>query len=116
MLDDEAPFDAVLVDAPCSNSGVLRRRPEARWRYDRSSQRRLARDQAEILAVAAAHVRPGGRLVYSVCSVEVEEGSGLIAEAREGVLSGWELEEELASFPRLDGGDGGYHARLRRPE
>lgn len=108
-LADEPPFDAVLVDAPCSNTGVLRRRPEARWRYDVASQRRLARDQAAILAVAAGLVRPGGRLVYSVCSIEPEEGEALVREQ-----PGLRLEREELHLPSPEGGDGGYLALLVR--
>jgi 16S rRNA (cytosine967-C5)-methyltransferase len=62
------PFDAVLVDAPCSGLGTARRRPELLWRPDRSSLARLARLQVAILVGVADLVRPGGRLVYSVCT------------------------------------------------
>lgn len=109
-LVDEGPFDAVLVDAPCSNTGVLRRRPEARWRYDRGSQGRLVRDQEAILDTAAALVRPGGRLVYSVCSIEPEEGEALVRRQ-----AGLVLEREELVLPTIDGGDGGYLALLMRP-
>ncbi|MBX3467803.1 MAG: methyltransferase domain-containing protein [Planctomycetes bacterium] len=108
-LADAGPFDAVLVDAPCSNTGVLRRRPEARWRYDLASQRRLARDQAAILATAAALVRPGGRVVYSVCSIEPEEGEALVR-----AQPGLRLEREELILPSPGGGDGGYLALLAR--
>jgi 16S rRNA (cytosine967-C5)-methyltransferase len=62
-------FDRVLLDAPCSGLGVLRRRPEARWRLRESAVDELAALQRELLAAAAALVRPGGRLVYSVCTL-----------------------------------------------
>lgn len=62
------PFDAVLVDAPCSGLGAARRRPELLWRPDRSNLARLARLQVAILGGVADLVRPGGRLVYSVCT------------------------------------------------
>ncbi len=64
-----ASFDRVLVDAPCSGLGSLRRRPDARWRVDADAPERLAVLQAELLAGAAALVRPGGALVYSVCTL-----------------------------------------------
>ncbi|MGE0707327.1 MAG: RsmB/NOP family class I SAM-dependent RNA methyltransferase [Planctomycetota bacterium] len=112
-LRDAGPFDAVLVDAPCSNTGVLRRRPEARWRYDRRGQRRLAQDQARLLAAAVELVRPGGRLVYSLCSIEPDEGHdpvrALLAERTD-----WRLEREELWLPSPSGGDGGYAALLLR--
>ena len=64
-----ASFDRVLLDAPCSGFGVLRRRPEARWRVQPDAVAELAALQRELLARAAAMVRPGGRLVYSVCTL-----------------------------------------------
>ena len=68
-----ATFDRVLVDAPCSGLGVLRRRPEARWRIQAAAVDELAVLQRELLAAAAALVRPGGRLVYSVCTLTAAE-------------------------------------------
>jgi 16S rRNA (cytosine967-C5)-methyltransferase len=62
-------FDRVLLDAPCSGLGVLRRRPDARWRVQPQDVEDLAALQRELLAEAARAVRPGGRLVYSVCTV-----------------------------------------------
>ncbi len=62
-------FDAVLLDAPCSGLGALRRRADARWRIEPNDVRELARLQAQLLTSAALLVRPGGRLVYSVCTL-----------------------------------------------
>lgn len=67
-------LDRALLDAPCSGTGVLRRHPEIRWRNELDDVRRLASLQARLLDAAAPTVRPGGRLVYSVCSLEPEEG------------------------------------------
>jgi 16S rRNA (cytosine967-C5)-methyltransferase len=72
-------FDDVLVDAPCSGSGTLRRHPEIRWRLRREDLAVLSARQRTILERAAALVRPGGRLVYSVCSLEPEEGGDVVA-------------------------------------
>jgi 16S rRNA (cytosine967-C5)-methyltransferase len=69
----ERSFDRVLLDAPCSGLGVLRRRPDARWRVQPSDVADLAALQLELLAGAATAVRPGGRLVYSVCTLTLEE-------------------------------------------
>lgn len=66
-------FDGAFVDAPCSNTGVLAQRPAARWRFGPSSTKELCAIQARLLAECAARVRPGGRMVYSTCSIEPEE-------------------------------------------
>jgi 16S rRNA (cytosine967-C5)-methyltransferase len=73
-------FDCVIVDAPCSGLGTLRRDPDIRWRRQESDLVSLAASQRVMLAHAAAMVRPGGRLVYATCSSEPEENEG-IAEA-----------------------------------
>jgi len=78
-------FDRVLLDAPCSGLGVLRRRPEARWRVQPADVRALAALQRELLAAAAALVRPGGRLLYSVCTVTPEETVEVDAWARDAL-------------------------------
>ncbi len=75
------PFDAILIDAPCSNTGVLGKRPEARWRIDPDDIEELSRIQIHLLLAAADRVRPGGRIVYSTCSIEPEENSAVIETA-----------------------------------
>ncbi|MDH3285471.1 MAG: RsmB/NOP family class I SAM-dependent RNA methyltransferase, partial [Acidobacteriota bacterium] len=72
-------FGLVLLDAPCSGTGTLRRRPDRRWRLEEGQIGRLVRLQDELLEAAAELVCPGGALVYSVCSLEPEEGTGRIA-------------------------------------
>jgi 16S rRNA (cytosine967-C5)-methyltransferase len=71
-------FDAVLIDAPCSGLGTLRRDPDIRWRRAESDLPQLAEAQREMLAQLATVVRPGGRLVYSTCSSEPEENGGVV--------------------------------------
>lgn len=75
-----ASFDAVLVDAPCSGLGALRRRPDARWRIEASDVDELAELQRQLLVAAAPLVRPGGSLVYSVCTLTRRE-TGDVVEA-----------------------------------
>lgn len=79
-----ARFDRVLVDAPCSGLGVLRRRADARWRIDAEGIERLSRLQAELLGAAAAEVKPGGTLVYSVCTVTKAETTDVASTIGEG--------------------------------
>ena len=69
----DGAFDRVLLDAPCSGLGVLRRRPDARWRVQPDDVRDLAALQRVLLAAAAGAVKPGGRLVYAVCTLSNEE-------------------------------------------
>jgi len=116
-LAPDATFDAALVDAPCSNTGVLSQRPGARWRYGPTQQRDLCALQASLLEGAAGHVRQGGRLVYSTCSLEPEEnGQGVRAFLENH--SEWTLvsERESTPAPSEAGGptDGGYAALLER--
>ena len=77
--DDPRSFDAVLLDAPCSATGAFRRQPEVLWLVKPAEIAKLAMVQARMLDAAARRVRPGGRLVYSVCSLEPEEGEGQTA-------------------------------------
>jgi len=72
-----ASFDRVLLDAPCSGLGALRRRPDARWRIEAGDVARLADLQAELLDAAVRLVRPGGTVVYSVCTLTVAESLGV---------------------------------------
>lgn len=106
------PFDAVLVDVPCSNTGVLGRRPEARWRLKPDDFRRLVPLQTGLLTLAAERVRPGGAIVYSTCSIEPEENRQIVQNVlrRSPELTLEAEEEQLPGRPA----DGGYWARLRR--
>ena len=76
---DSRDFDAVLLDAPCSATGTFRRHPDVLWAATPADIAKLAGVQARLLDAAARRVRPGGRLVYCVCSLEPEEGEGQIA-------------------------------------
>jgi len=114
---DGASFDGVLVDAPCSNTGVLGARPGARWRFGPQTLRSLTELQERLLNEGAARVRSGGRLVWSTCSLEPEENEQLLRRFLEGNPE-WSLEDEHLILPAAssDTGpyDGGFAARLRR--
>lgn len=113
-LPGEAPvFDRVLVDAPCSNTGVLRRRVESRWRLIPEELGRLADQQLAILSDASRRLRPGGRLVYSTCSLETVENRGVVDRFLAAV-PGFELEADRSLHPATDSVDGAYVARLIR--
>lgn len=106
------PFDAVLADVPCSNTGVLGRRPEARWRLKPGDLHHLAALQSRLLLQACARVRPGGAVVYSTCSIEPEENRQIV-EACLQSRTDFVLEADEESRPGCPA-DGGYWARLRR--
>ena len=87
----------MLVDAPCSNLGVLRRNPDVKWNREEADLGRLAEKQRGILSAAASLVRPGGRLVYATCSLEPEEND-LIVRAFLDAHPGWRVDPP-ADFP-----------------
>lgn len=100
-----ALFDRVLLDAPCSNTGVLRRRPDARYRLKESDISSCSELQRTLMAKAAKFVKPGGRLVYSTCSIEREENFRN-AEWFAKSFPDFELAESKICLPSLfnDGG------------
>ncbi len=109
----EGEYDAVLADVPCSNTGVLARRPEARWRVRERHLPALAERQRKIARAAARRVRPGGRFVYSTCSLEPEENLGVVHDLLR-LETGFALEEARTIYPDEGWGDGGFMARLVR--
>jgi 16S rRNA (cytosine967-C5)-methyltransferase len=115
-------FDRALVDAPCSGLGVLATRADLRWR-----SRPLPELQLELLLAAAARVRPGGTLVYSVCTINADESEAVVDAAV--AAAGLEVEpieewaqfrhprrsEFLQTFPHIHATSGFFVARLRTP-
>lgn len=126
-------FDRVLVDAPCSGIGVIRRNPDTRWKRSVKDIQRNAARQKKILNAAASLVRPGGTLVYAVCSCEPEENEAVISHflskrkdfspdrgAVALTIPGLDLKDSQAAwfktFPSPGGMDGFFAARLKRTD
>ncbi|MEI7808171.1 MAG: 16S rRNA (cytosine(967)-C(5))-methyltransferase RsmB, partial [Verrucomicrobiota bacterium] len=105
--------DRILIDAPCSNTGVMRRRVDLRWRIQATEIERLRATQLELLRQAASKLKAGGVLVYSTCSLEPEENSGVVKSFL-AAHSDFELETERQLLPFVDGVDGAFVARLLR--
>jgi 16S rRNA (cytosine967-C5)-methyltransferase len=104
-------FDRVLVDAPCSNTGVMRRRVDLRWRIRPEEIERLRKSQLDLLTQAASAVKPGGTLVYSTCSLEPEENQEVVKQFLAAHI-GFCLERERELLPFVDGVDGAFVAVL----
>jgi 16S rRNA (cytosine967-C5)-methyltransferase len=92
------PFDRVLADVPCSGTGTIARNPEIKWRLEVEDIRKLHELQVEILTSALKQVGPGGRLIYSTCSLEQEENEDVVGE----VLSGNDLFRVVDCRTELD--------------
>jgi 16S rRNA (cytosine967-C5)-methyltransferase len=118
LADPAAPlaarYDRVLLDAPCSGLGVLRRHPEAKWRRAPDNVTELAALQKRLLAALAPRVAPGGTLVYSVCTFTDEEGSGQIAGFLASHPDFRRDGEPLRTWPHTDDADAFYAVRLVR--
>jgi 16S rRNA (cytosine967-C5)-methyltransferase len=98
-------FDRILLDAPCSGTGTLARNPEIKWRLQPSDLSVFAEKQRKMLAEALVHLQPGGRLVYSTCSLEREEN--------EGAIEGFPIVETHLRLPGREPGDGFFAAIIR---
>jgi 16S rRNA (cytosine967-C5)-methyltransferase len=106
------PFDAILVDVPCSNTGVLGRRPEVRWRLRADEFRYLVPLQTKLLLWAAERIKPEGVVVYSTCNIEPEENRQVVQAVLQG-MPDLVLEADEEQVPGRPA-DGGYWARLRK--
>ena len=106
-------FDAILLDVPCLNTGVMRRRVDARWRFTRDRIEMIKKTQRQILTAMSKHVKSGGRMVYSTCSLEVEENEEMVSRwARD--QKDFRLVKAKRLFPPKSGTDGAYAALLVR--
>ena len=101
-------FDRVLVDAPCSGTGTLRANPEIRWRLAASDFANFAQQQKQIVSRAVEVLKPGGRLVYSTCSVEREENEEVIKDLN------LKLSRKLRTWPHVEGSDGFFISILEK--
>jgi len=125
LADLEAEAKAVLIDAPCSGTGTWRRNPEARWRLTPERLARLAGLQTRLIEIGAALVRPGGRLIYAVCSLLDEEGADQLerflaahpdwSATRPFAAPGTDRGHGVLLSPGVDGTDGFFVASVTRP-
>lgn len=111
-VDWHGSFDGILLDVPCSNTGVIRRRVDVRWRLQAPDITKIAETQRKILENALPCLKPGGRLVYSTCSIEQEENLGQV----ESFLTAHpelHLHSTRQALPFRDATDGAYAARIQ---
>ncbi len=113
-LEESSParFDRILIDAPCSNTGVMRRRLDLRWRIRLEEVQRLREMQLGLLRKAAPLLKPGGVLVYGTCSLEPEENGNVLRSFLSGHPE-FKLDQERELLPFEQGVDGAYVGRLR---
>jgi len=108
-----ASFDRILVDAPCSNTGVIRRRVDVRWRLTDEDFLRMPAQQLALVKRTATLLKPGGTLVYSTCSLEAEENEQVVERAVAAV-PGLRFLESRRLLPFADGVDGAFAAKFTR--
>lgn len=113
LISDGGLFDCVLLDVPCSNTGVLSRRPEVRYRIRPQTIQKLCRTQLELLQKASQLIKPGGKICYSTCSIQPQENDRLISSFLNG-QSAFRLENDRLTLPSTDDCDGGYVAIIGR--
>jgi 16S rRNA (cytosine967-C5)-methyltransferase len=106
---EPSAFDRILVDAPCSGTGTLRRNPEIRWRISEADIGELAAQQKLFLQHAARVLKPGGQLVYSTCSVERDENEQVI-DAFLASHTDFQLQKTSRTWPHREGTDGFFIA------
>jgi 16S rRNA (cytosine967-C5)-methyltransferase len=108
-------YDAVLIDVPCSNTGVMRHRADVKWRLQEGDLKKHPKQQLALLHAAARLVAPGGRLVYSTCSIDKGENERVVTEFFNSRAGGpFKLEASVQSFPWVTGHDGAGAFLLRR--
>ncbi|MBA3883028.1 MAG: 16S rRNA (cytosine(967)-C(5))-methyltransferase RsmB [Chthoniobacterales bacterium] len=106
-------FDRILIDAPCTNSGVMRRRVDVRWRLRPEDFARMAAAQCAIVEAVVPLLKPGGTVVYSTCSIDAEENEGVLQRLL-SVFPWLQMEAQQSVLPFRDDIDGAFAARLTR--
>lgn len=117
ITTETGPFDSILLDVPCSNTGVLAKRIEARYRIKPKVIEEMTKKQSELLNTAAAMIRPQGKICYSTCSIQKAENSELVRDFLQNKPN-FKLESELLTLPSTQtfDHDGGYVAILCKLE
>lgn len=110
-LPDIETFDRILIDAPCTNTGVMRRRVDLRWRLAREDFSRMPAEQLQIVRATIPLLKPGGVLVYRTCSIEPEENGEVVRAILQEIPS-LKLVEQFSLFPSRDGFDGAFGAKF----
>jgi 16S rRNA (cytosine967-C5)-methyltransferase len=119
-LGNLGPFDRVLVDAPCSSLGVIRRNPDVKYRHRAADLPRFGVKQLAVLGAASRFLKPGGTLVYCTCSTEPEEGEHVVGQFLKTSPDFINIkdvpfgEEFMRTYPHDHGMDGFFGARLKR--
>lgn len=112
---DESLYDAILVDAPCSNTGVMRRRLDVRWRLTEDEIRNITEQQAGILQKTSTYLKPGGKIVYSTCSLEADENVEIVQQFLNDNPT-FEAGDQQQLTPFEHGVDGAFVAVLRKTQ
>lgn len=106
--------DFLLIDAPCSGTGVWRRNPDGKWKITAEKLAELEKMQREIINTYSNYLKPGGKMVYAVCSILPSEGKNVVDEFISKNVSAWELEGEKSILPQYFDCDGFYMALLKK--
>jgi 16S rRNA (cytosine967-C5)-methyltransferase len=116
LKEHELPreFMAAIIDAPCSNTGVMRHRVDVKWRLQEGDFKKHPRQQLALLAGVARLIARGGRLVYSTCSIDTEENEHVVREFLVDRHGQWSLEKSVVAYPWTTGHDGAAAFLLRR--
>lgn len=106
--------DRLLLDVPCSGTGVIRRNPDTKWKFNSEDERNLKVTQSEILKSYSRMLKVGGKMVYATCSTLPSENQDQVKGFLKQHSDAWELEDECSLLPGAEGSDGFYMARLKR--